>query len=202
VIARRAPACRGTLIETAAAVIAAAVPFLTAAITSSQAETDATMLQPWRAGVAPAFTLPSISSGQPIRLASERGRVVLVHFFATWCEPCREELPALRRLVARAEPGSLAVLAIAVADVDLRVERFLQTIPVNFPVLLDRDRAVAKAWTIWTLPSTVILDGNLRPRLGVEADFPWDQIEPAALLDQIKSVQRNQPAKFPKEQTP
>jgi hypothetical protein len=73
---------------------------------------------------------------------------------------------------------------------------------VNFPVLLDRDRAVAKAWTISTLPSTVILDRNLKPRLGVEADFAWDQIEPAALLDQIKSVQRNQLAKSPKEQTP
>lgn len=177
--------------------------FLTAAITDSQAESDTTAsnttaLQPWRAGAAPAFKLPAASFDQPISLDTQRGRVVLVHFFATWCEPCREELPALRRLVARAEPGSLSVLAIAVADVDLRVQRFLQEIPVNFPVLLDRDRAVAKAWTISMLPSTVILDRNLKPRLGIEADFAWDRIEPAALLDQIKSAQRNQLAKFPR----
>jgi len=202
VIARRAPACRGTLFETAAATFAAASLLLTAAITSSQAGSDTTALQPWRAGVAPAFKLPSVPSGQPIQLNSQRGRVVLVHFFATWCEPCREELPALRRLVARAEPGSLAVLAIAVADINLRVERFLQAIPVNFPVLLDRDRAVAKAWTISTLPSTVILDSNLKPRLGIEADFAWDQVEPGALIDRIKSAQRDKLAKFPKEQTP
>jgi len=180
--------------------------FLTAAITSSQAESDTTALQPafqpWRASAAPAFKLPAVSTGQTMRLDAERGRVVLVHFFATWCEPCREELPALRRLVARAEPGSLAVLAIAVADVDLRVQRFLQQTPVNFPVLLDRDRAVAKAWTISILPSTVILDRNLKPRLAIESDFAWDRIEPAALLDQIKSVQRNQLAKIPKEQAP
>lgn len=171
---------------------------LTAAIPASHAETA---LNPWREGAAIDFTLPT-TSGSAVRLNSQRGHVTLLHFFATWCEPCREELPALRRLVARAEPDTLKVLAVAVADVDLRVQRFLQEIPVNFPVVLDRDRAVAKAWKISTLPSTVILDRNLKPRLGVEADFAWDQIEPGALIDQIRSAQANQSIRLSKEGRP
>jgi thiol-disulfide isomerase/thioredoxin len=124
---------------------------------------------------------------------------VLVHFFATWCEPCREELAALRRLAARAEPNSMAVLAISVAEIDLRVRRFLETIPVTFPVLLDRDRAIAKAWKISTLPSTVILDSNLKPRLVVETDFAWDQIEPGALIGRINSARTSQIAQSHQE---
>ena len=75
---------------------------------------------------------------------------------------------------------------VSVAEVELRVRRFLETTPVNFPVLLDQDRAVAKAWKVSTLPSTVILDSALKPRLAAEGDFAWDRIEPGALIDLLK----------------
>ena len=92
-------------------------------------------------------------------LIAQHGRVVLVHFFATWCEPCREELPALRRLVERAVRQPVTVLAISVAEVPMRAcARFIESTPVNFPVLLDQDRAVAKAWDVYTLPTTFVLD--------------------------------------------
>ena len=105
---------------------------------------------------------------------------MLVHFFATWCEPCREELPALNRLTARAG-GSVKVLAIAVADADRSVQRFFETMPVDFPILLDRDRAVAKAWSVATLPTTFVLDASLQPKFVVETDFAWDTIDPGNL---------------------
>jgi thiol-disulfide isomerase/thioredoxin len=101
---------------------------------------------------------------------------VLVHFFATWCEPCREELPALNRLAARAG-GNVTVLAIAVADADSSVQRFFATTPVDFPILLDRDRAVARAWNVTTLPTTFVLDAGLRPRFVVETDYAWDSLD-------------------------
>ena len=59
----------------------------------------------------------------------------------------------------------------------------MTTTPVNFPVLLDRDRAVAKQWKVDSLPSTFVLDANLRPRLAVESDFAWDRLNPQRLIE-------------------
>jgi peroxiredoxin len=140
---------------------------------------DAAELQRWTAGPQPFFSLPN-TTGANVALEAARGHVVLVHFFATWCEPCREELPALNRLTARAN-GSVKVLAIAVADADQSVQRFFATTPVDFPVLLDRDRAVAKAWSVATLPTTFVLDAGLQPKFVVETDFAWDTIDPGKL---------------------
>jgi thiol-disulfide isomerase/thioredoxin len=137
-------------------------------------------LQRWTAGTEPNFSLPN-TAGVDVALESARGHVVLVHFFATWCEPCREELPALNRLAARAN-GSVKVLAIAVADTDQRIQHFFETTPVDFPIMLDRDRAVAKAWNVATLPTTFVLDASLQPRFVVETDFPWDTIDAGKLI--------------------
>lgn len=145
-------------------------------------------LQRWSGDVPPSFTLPD-TSGSPLSLDRARGGIVLVHFFATWCEPCREELPALNRLTARAG-GAVKVVAISVAEVDLRVRRFLETMPLNFPVLLDRDRAVTKAWNVTTLPTTVVLDANLRPKLVVEEDFAWDTVDPTKLAAELAASAR------------
>jgi peroxiredoxin len=124
----------------------------------------------------PFFTLQDLS-GSSVSLQTFAGRTVLVHFFATWCEPCREELPALTRLRERA-PGA-AVLAISVAENGQRVSRFFAQTPAGFPVLLDTDRAVAKSWDVTTLPTTYVLDAALRPRMLVEAHYPWDTVDVA-----------------------
>jgi peroxiredoxin len=127
----------------------------------------------------PDFSLQNVS-GKTVPLKAFKGRTVLVHFFATWCEPCREELPALNRFLARSGPNA-SVIAISVAEVDPRVKRFFDAAPVDFPVLLDRDRAIAKSWNVSSLPTTYVLDAGMKPVLMVEADFAWDtvDIEPA-----------------------
>ena len=137
-------------------------------------------LQRWSGGGQPAFSLPTVD-GATAALEAARGHVVLVHFFATWCEPCRDELPALNRLAVRAG-GNVTVLAIAVADADRSVQRFFATTPVDFPILLDRDRVVAKAWNVATLPTTFVLDADLRPRFVVETDCTWDSLDPKELM--------------------
>jgi peroxiredoxin len=123
----------------------------------------------------PDFSLQDLN-GENVPLKTFKGRTVLVHFFATWCEPCREELPALNRFLKRSAPNA-SVVAISVAEVDPRVKRFFEGAPVDFPVLLDRDRAIAKSWKISTLPTTYVLDANMKPVLVVEADFAWDTVE-------------------------
>jgi peroxiredoxin len=174
---RLAPEVRGTLgVKAVAALICAGAVFCFA---MQPAGATAAELQRRSGGGQPNFSLPN-SAGADVALEAARGHVVLVHFFATWCEPCREELPALNRLAARAG-GNVTVLAIAVADADQRVQRFFATTPVDFPVLLDRDRAVAKAWQVATLPATFVLDDALRPRFVVETDYAWDSLDPKEL---------------------
>lgn len=174
---RLAPEARGKLRVKAVAALCGAGAVFYFAMLLLRAE--AAELQRWTAGAQPVFSLPN-TAGADIRLETARGHVVLVHFFATWCEPCREELPALDRLAARAD-GSVKVLAIAVADADRSVQRFFETTPVDFPVLLDRDRAVAKAWNVTTLPTTFVLDASLQPKLVVETDYAWDSLDPKEL---------------------
>jgi peroxiredoxin len=123
----------------------------------------------------PDFSLHDLN-GKNLALTAFKGRTVLVHFFATWCEPCREELPALNRFLRRSGAGA-SVVAISVAEVDPRVKRFFEAAPVDFPVLLDRDRTIAKSWKISALPTTYVLDANMKPMLVVEADFAWDTVE-------------------------
>ena len=121
---------------------------------------------------APSFALPSLD-GPTQDLAKLRGRVVLVHFFATWCEPCRAELASLRQLQSRLSWRPFAIVPISVAEADGAVRRFFAGEAAPFAILLDRDRAVAKAWSIHTLPSTVVLDGGLKPRFIAQGDVDW-----------------------------
>jgi peroxiredoxin len=196
---RVAPEFRGALLVKCFAAFAAALCVAFGA--PVQAGPAASQILRWNGDTAPTFTL-SDASGAIHSLDGQRGPIVLVHFFATWCEPCREELPALNRLAARGA-GTLKVVAISVAEVDPRVRRFLDTMPLDFPVLLDRDRAVAKAWSVSTLPTTFVLDTNLHRRFAVETDFAWDSIDPARLAEMLaaprgaKASDSNDPTSSP-----
>jgi peroxiredoxin len=137
-------------------------------------------LRPTAATTLPRFVLPDLT-GRIAALADHAGRIVIVHFFATWCEPCREEMPALRRLAERA-CGSVQVLAISVGEPELRVRRFADATPVGFPILLDRDSAVAQSWQVVSLPTTYVLDRDLTPILIAEQDIAWDSVDLDRLL--------------------
>ncbi len=143
-------------------------------------------LQAWSGSRPVSFTLDSLT-GARVALDEHHGRVVLVHFFATWCEPCRAEMSALQELSDRFAQRPVTILALDVGEVDARVRRFFESNPVRLSVLLDRDRAVARAWNVSTLPTTIVLDRTLAPRLAIEGEFDWSgaQAERAlvALLD-------------------
>jgi|tagenome__1003787_1003787.scaffolds.fasta_scaffold20975103_3 peroxiredoxin len=120
----------------------------------------------------PLFALPSLD-GPPQELARLRGRVVLVHFFATWCEPCRPEMARLRQMQSRLGDQPLAIIPISVAEADGAVRRFFAGEPLPFPILLDRDRSTARAWDIQALPSTIVLDRHLQARFVAQGDLDW-----------------------------
>jgi len=182
-----APEVRGTLATTLpiALIQAASIAVTTALLFVAQS--NAAELQRWTAKQPPPhFTLPD-TDGRTIALDSRRGSITIVHFFATWCEPCREELPALDRLSERSG-SEIKVLAISVAEPDGRVRRFLQSMPLSIPVLLDRDRVTARSWHVSTLPTSIVLDAGLKPKLLIETDYAWDTIDPRTLTEEISIV--------------
>ena len=135
----------------------------------------------------PSFVLPSLD-GVHHDLREHAGRVVLVHFFATWCEPCREELASLSNLARAPGIEPPLILAINVAEVPGRVRRFLEGTPLDFPVLLDSDRTVTRAWGVYALPTTYVLDRSLTPRLVVEGDLDWTREDVVAALRRVAEL--------------
>lgn len=147
---------------------------------------DTANLQDWTLGEKPNIRL-SDTSGAPVDLQDLRGRAVVVHFWATYCEPCIPELSALNALAAQYRDLPLAILSVDVGEVDARVRRFLEKLPVRFPVALDRDRAVAKAWDVYALPTSFVLDRSLTPKLYAIGAVDWAAPETVRALDALVS---------------
>jgi len=142
-------------------------------------------LRPWSGGAAPALALQDLE-GRAHRLEDYRGKVVLVNFWATWCEPCRAEMPAMNQLRASLAGQPFAVLAVNLGEPESRIRRFLEQMPLDFAVLLDRDTSTGKAWRARVLPVSYVLDarGRIRYRALGEVDWMRDDVRKviAALL--------------------
>jgi peroxiredoxin len=112
---------------------------------------------------APDFTLKS-RSGENIKLSELRGNVVMVNFWASWCGPCRQEMPLLQQLYDRYQGMGFTLLGVNVDEEPTAAEKMLKEIPVNFPVLYDSDNKVSKQYQVKAMPSTFMVDrdGNVR----------------------------------------
>ena len=139
-------------------------------------------LKPWAGVITPALELADLE-GKPHRLADYRGRVVLVNFWATWCVPCREEMPSIERLRASLQGRPFTVLAVNLAEPESRIRKFLEAVPVSFPVLLDRNAQTAKAWQARVLPATFIVgpDGVVRYQYYGELDWSRSEVRETIL---------------------
>jgi peroxiredoxin len=113
--------------------------------------------------LAPEFKLNELS-GKPVALSGLRGKVVLVDFFASWCAPCREELPILDEISKSHRDAGLVVLGVNIDNDAATAGKFLKEVPVSFPVVHDAAKKVAKLYAPPTMPSSYVIDREGRIR--------------------------------------
>jgi len=106
---------------------------------------------------APAFQLNS-NSGKPLALADFRGQIVLLNFWASWCGPCRQEMPILEQLNRQYHAKGVTLLGINVEPDSAAAVSWLKATPVTFPILFDTDSKVSNLYEVAGMPNTVIID--------------------------------------------
>ena len=132
------------------------------------------------------------SAGTPLdaRLAPLAGRPVIINFWASWCEPCRDEMPALQQVGSLWREQHLAVLTVAVADQRTRLDAFLAAHAIELPVIDDREQQISRALGVRLLPTTLVLDRRHRIRLRAEGAIDWQS---AAVSRRLQSVLERPP---------
>jgi thiol-disulfide isomerase/thioredoxin len=139
-------------------------------------------------GPAPQFTLDS-RSGPKISLAQYKGQVVMLNFWASWCGPCRQEMPLLENIYKKYNKMGFTLIGVNVEPDSKDAEGFLKGLaaPVSFPVIYDKDSTVSKAYDVQGMPSTVIIDRKGNIRVLHRGYKPGDENE---YLDSIRTLVR------------
>lgn len=137
-------------------------------------------------GPAPQFTLDS-RAGAKISLAQYKGQVVMLNFWASWCGPCRQEMPLLENIYKKYSKMGFTLIGVNVEPDSKAANAVLEKIPVSFPIVYDRDSKVSKLYDVSGMPSTVIIDRKGQVRMLHKGYKPGDENE---YLDSIRALIR------------
>lgn len=159
-------------------------------------------LLPWRAALA-AHTVRAWPADRPVppldlvdldgkrwRLEALAGQVVVLNFWATWCEPCRIEMPSLQAMATRRQREGVVVAAVNYHEAPDVIRRFLEHSSFTAPILLDSDGDATVAWTPRVFPSTVLIGRNGVPAHTVVGELDWEGAEARALLDPLVAARK------------
>ncbi len=127
-------------------------------------------------GETPPLALPDLN-GRVHRLEDYRGQVVLVNFWATWCPPCRAEMPSMQRLQDKLAGRPFTILAVDMGETEAEVRDFLKEVPVRFPILMDKDGAALRAWKVRAFPTSFVVDAEGRIRYSLFGAKEWDDAD-------------------------
>jgi cytochrome c biogenesis protein CcmG, thiol:disulfide interchange protein DsbE len=127
---------------------------------------------PWTQPHTPALALKN-TAGQPQTLADYKGKVVLLNFWATWCEPCRDEMASMRTLRERLAGQPFDIVTVNYGESEAKVTAFFKTTGFDFPALLDPNQEAPKAWRVRVLPSSFLVGRDGRVRYSVIGEIDW-----------------------------
>jgi cytochrome c biogenesis protein CcmG, thiol:disulfide interchange protein DsbE len=131
------------------------------------------------------FELKSLD-GKPLTLETYRGRPLVLNFFASWCDPCRDEMPLINELAAKSGKDNYEVLGIAVEDTRAAVSEFAKESKLVFPVALDLNSAAKRAYRIFGPPATFFIDSQ-----GIIRDIVLGPITPERAREALKKTGMN-----------
>lgn len=127
--------------------------------------------------MAPDFTLKNLQ-GQPVKLSDYKGKVVFLNFWATWCDPCKEEMPAMQRLRQKLDGKPFEILAVSLDKNPVQAVPAFEKktgLTLNFPVLQDSDQSLAKnSYHTTGVPESFLIDGEGKVVKHVIGSFEWD----------------------------
>jgi len=144
-------------------------------------------LKPYRGDLTSPDFLLSDMQGQRQSLLDYRGNIVLVQFWATYCTPCRTEMPTMNRLLDKMRGKAFRIVAVNMAEPKDQVQQFLTEVPVNFPVLLDEDGATLGRWKVFAAPANFILDKNGEIIFTLYGAIEWDNEEMVKRLSELSA---------------
>ena len=133
---------------------------------------------------APDFTLKDLN-GKTVSLSTFRGKVVLLNFWATWCPPCRAEMPALNKLHHTLKPRGLEVVTISTDRSINDIKDFFERHRVDFPILFDADRSAAKQYRVFSMPTTFLIDRNGMIVEKFYGEYDWTEPETRGKIEKL-----------------
>lgn len=131
---------------------------------------------------APALELPDLN-GATRSLGEWRGQVVLLNFWASWCQPCLEEMPSIQNLIERMQGRPFVVVGVNVAEGQRRVARSVEQHSLRFPVLLDAEGAAFHAWGGKAMPTSALIDRQGMLRYVGLGPLEWDGVEAVTVVE-------------------
>jgi thiol-disulfide isomerase/thioredoxin len=141
-------------------------------------------LKPWKGGPTPPLALSDIN-GKPLKLEDYRGKVVMVQFWATWCPPCRKEMPSMMRLQAKLAGKPFIILAVNMGETEKEVKDFLAQVNADFIIPMDSDGKAISAWKVFVAPSTFLVDPKGNIRYALQGGAEWDAPEYVVKISEL-----------------
>lgn len=155
-------------------------------LTLDEAIRELDLIRPPKPKLAEDFTIPT-AGGQPFKLSAQRGKPVFINFWATWCPPCLEEMPALERLWRGRKDAGFVMLAVTVDANPKLATPFIERHGFTFTVGLDPRMELANSYGVRALPSSFVIDRDGRLAAVAVGPRVWDNVAAHSLIERLSA---------------